>query len=81
MPEVGIDFCKAISRHGTFVTAYLGGMPVVTTAKPGRDFICTQDPGHEGNHAACDGEGHILARWPRKEPEHYWQPDRRCGDG
>jgi hypothetical protein len=68
------SFCRAVSQPGTFVTAYFGGMPVVAVAKPGRDFVCTQDPGHEGRHAACDGQGHILARWPQKDPEEYWQP-------
>jgi hypothetical protein len=75
-------FCQAVSQHGTFVTAYLGEMPVVAVAKPGRDFVCTQDsPDHAGNHSACDGEGHILARWPRKDPEHYWHPGDCKGHG
>lgn len=27
-------------------------------------FICTNDPGHwDPRHTACDGKGHVLARW------------------
>jgi hypothetical protein len=68
------DFCEAVSQHGAPVTAYIAGRTVFAIARPGRDFICTQDPGHAGSHAACDGNGHILARWPRKAVERYWQP-------
>lgn len=32
-----------------------------------------QDTGHAKSHAACDGQGHILARWPRSSVERYWQ--------
>jgi hypothetical protein len=67
-------FCRAVSQHGTPVTGYIAGRVVVAIAKPGRDFVCTQDSGHTGSHTACDGEGHILARWPRKDIEHHWQP-------
>jgi hypothetical protein len=66
-------WCCAVSQHGTPVTARIGGMAALVIAKPGQDFICTQDPGHAGSHAACDGEGHILARWPRRAGERYWE--------
>lgn len=66
------DWCSAISQDGTPVTVHINGTTALAIARPGRDFICTQDLGHQGNHAACDGEGHILARWPRKPAEHYW---------
>ena len=66
--------CQAVSQHGKPVNVYgLGPLPVLAVAGPGRDFVCTQDPGHDGSHAACDGEGHILARWPRSAVERYWQ--------
>lgn len=67
------DWCRAVSQPGTPVTAYIDGFAVLVIARPGSDFICTQDAGHQGSHAACDGQGHILARWPRKDAEHYWQ--------
>jgi hypothetical protein len=68
-------FCQAISQHGKPVNLYgIGPLVVLAVAGPGRDFVCTQDPGHAGSHAACDGEGHILARWPRSSVERYWQP-------
>lgn len=66
-------FCRAISQPGTPVTAYVAGRVAVAIARPGRDFVCTQDAGHQGSHAACDGQGHILARWPQKAAERYWQ--------
>lgn len=66
-------FCQAVSKHGTPVTAYIGGLAVLVFARQGHDFVCTQDPGHDGSHAACDGEGHILARWPRSAEERYWE--------
>ena len=72
MPDTD-SFCRAISQPGTPVTAYVAGRIAVAIARPGRDFICTQDSGHEGSHKACDGQGHVLARWPRKAVEHYWQ--------
>ncbi len=68
------DWCRAVSQDGTPVTAYVAGMAALVIARPGRDFICTQDAGHQGSHAACDGQGHILARWPRSAVERYWQP-------
>jgi len=73
--------CRAVSQPGTPVTCYTAGWAVVAITGPGRDFICTQDPGHEGGHAACDGEGRILARWPRKDTEHYWHPGDCKGHG
>ena len=67
-------FCQAVSQPGTPVTAYVRGMAVLTFARPGRDWVCTQDdPGHAGSHSACDGHGHVLARWPRRPDERYWQ--------
>ncbi len=73
-PSADTAMCNAVSQHGTPVTAYVAGRVAVAVARPGRDFICTQDPGHAGSHAACDGQGHILARWPHKDPEVYWKP-------
>jgi hypothetical protein len=67
-------FCGAISQHGKPVTLYIAGQPVFAIAGPGHDLVCTQDSGHGGSHAACDGHGHILARWPRSAVERYWQP-------
>lgn len=68
------DWCRAVTQPGTPVTTYAGGQVILVFARPGRDFICTQDSGHQGSHAACDGQGHVLARWPRKADEQYWQP-------
>ena len=68
------DFCGAVSQPGNPVTAYVRGAAVLVTARRDRYFACTQDdPDHEGSHSACDGHGHILARWPRKAAEQYWQ--------
>ena len=66
-------FCRAVSQRGAPVTAYVRGAAVLMIPKRDGDFICTQDPGHEKGHAACDGQGHILARWPRSSVERYWQ--------
>jgi hypothetical protein len=66
--------CAAISQHGKPVTAYVAGMTVFAIARAGRDFICTQDQGHKDGHSACDGRGHILAKWPRQSVERYHQP-------
>ena len=73
--ETDTGFCRAVSQRGAPVTAY--GIPgrgavLVMTKKEG-DFVCTQDPGHATSHAACDGNGHILARWPQRADERYWQ--------
>lgn len=73
-------FCAAISQHGTKVTTYIGGMAVTVTARPGADFICTQDDrGHGGDHTACNGHGLVLAQWARAGAEQYWQPARKAG--
>lgn len=71
--------CQAVSQHGSPVTAYIAGTAVLLIARHGRDFVCTRDPGHEGSHSACDGRGHVLARWPRKAAERYWQPGDCAG--
>lgn len=77
LTETGAGFCQAVSQHGKPVNVYgIGPLPVLAVAGPGQDWVCTQDPGHRGSHAACDGEGHILARWPRSAAERYW----RSGD-
>ena len=69
----GTAFCRAVSQHGAPVTGYIDGRAVLAIPKRDGDFICTQDRGHDGSHAACDGDGHILARWPRSSVERYWQ--------
>ena len=66
-------FCRAVSRRGAAVTAYVRGAAVLVIPKRDGDFICTQDPGHEKSHASCDGRGHVLARWQRSSVERYWQ--------
>lgn len=72
MPD---QFCRAMNRRGAPVTAYMPGRPgALVIAKAGGEFVCTQDSGHDRSHAACDGQGHILARWPREAVERYWQP-------
>lgn len=66
-------FCRAVSQKGSPVTAYILGAAVLRLPREDAELICTQDPGHAGSHAACDGQGHILARWPRSSVERYWQ--------
>ena len=69
------EFCRAVSQPGALVNLYgLGPLPVPVTATKARNFACTQDPDHAGSHSACDGQGHVLARWPRAAVERYWQP-------
>ena len=68
------DFCRAVSQKGRPVTAYIRGQVLLAIPRRDGTFICTQDPGHAGSHASCDGRGHILARWPRSPVERYWQP-------
>lgn len=75
-------FCRAVSQHGQPVNIYgLRPLPVLVIARPGRDFVCTQDQGHDGGHAACDGNGRILAKWPRSAEERYWQRSDCDGHG
>ena len=76
----GATMCRAVSRSGSPVTAYIPGRGAVLVI-PERDgyFICTQDPGHERSHAARDGHGHILARWQPSTVERYWQPGDCAG--
>ena len=66
-------FCRAVSQRGSLVTAYAAGRAVLAIPRRDGGFVCTQDPGHAGSHSACDGEGHVLARWPRSSVERYWQ--------
>ena len=42
-----------------------GEMRALTVGQPWASAI---------THSACDGEGRILARWPRSSVERYWQP-------
>jgi hypothetical protein len=67
-------FCCAVSQPGATVTAGVSGTAALVIDRRGYGFICTQDPGHQGDHAACDGQGAILAHWPREAAERYWQP-------
>lgn len=69
-----VDFCAAMSQRGAPITAFVHGQVVFAVAKHDGGYICTQDPRHEKSHAACDGQGHILARWPRSSVERYWRP-------
>jgi hypothetical protein len=69
-----LDWCRAVSRPGTPLTMIMMGRPVVAVATARRNFVCTAAPGHERNHQACDGRGNVLARWPARTDEHYWQP-------
>lgn len=57
------DFCGARSK------------PCVPR-KPESDFICTRDPGHaDERHTACDGQGHVVARWRSEtSPVEVWGP-------
>ena len=71
--SAGAGFCQAVTQKGQPVTAYVRGQAVLAIPRRDGNFICTQDPGHAGSHAACDGRGHILARWPRSTVGRYWQ--------
>lgn len=67
-------FCRAVTGAGTPVTVYAHGRAALAIMrKTDETLICTQDAGHGKGHAACDGQGHILARWPRSSVERYWQ--------
>lgn len=69
------SFCQAMTHAGTPVTVYAHGKAALAIMrKTDEALICTQDTGHDQGHAACDGRGHILARWPRSPVERYWQP-------
>jgi hypothetical protein len=48
----------------------------VNPAEPGSHFICTNDQGHQQPaHTACDGHGHVLARWASEtSPIETWVP-------
>jgi len=39
-------------------------------------MICSSDAGHDGAHTACDGHGHVLARWKSETSlMEVWLPD------
>lgn len=44
--------------------------------KPDSYFICTNDQGHpQPAHTACDGHGHVLARWTSETSQiETWVP-------
>ena len=69
----GGGMCRAVSQAGATVTVYAAGQAALAIPRRDGDFVCTQDAGHAGSHAACDGQGHILTRWPRAAAERYWQ--------
>ena len=69
------SFCQAMTGAGTPVTVYAYGRSALRIMrKTDETLICTQDQGHAKGHAACDGQGHILARWPRSVVERYCRP-------
>ena len=35
-------------------------------AEEPRGFVCTRGTGHDGDHAACDGDDHPIATWPQR---------------
>lgn len=65
MPDTAAsdDFCRARSK-------------LTRPGKPESYFICTNDAGHaEERHTACDGQGHVLARWRSgTSPVEVWGP-------
>ena len=45
--------------------------------KPDSYLVCTNDAGHHGDprHTACDGQGHVIARWRSEtSPIEIWTP-------
>lgn len=75
MTTTDTGFCRAMTGTGTLVTVYAHGRAALRIMRKGDEtLICTQDQGHDRSHAACDGQGHILARWPQSAVERYWQP-------
>lgn len=73
----GVDaagMCCAVSQPGTPVTLFVDGRPAVALATADRWLICTAGAGHDRVHSVCDGRGHVLARWPARPDEHYYQP-------
>lgn len=75
MSHAEIPGCHARSQYGELMAVFAGGVEYAVQAQPDRWFICTRHPGHRGGHSACDGQGHVLASWPRRRPEQYWE---RC---
>ncbi len=61
--------------HGSTPMCTAMSKPLVKD-DPSTYFICTQDPGHSGPHAACDGNGRVFATWRRRAVERYWQPPK-----
>lgn len=60
------DFCRVRSK-------------LSNPRKPESYFICTNDAGHaagtDPRHTACDGHGHVLARWRSEtSPIEIWGP-------
>ena len=49
---------------------------LAVAANPDSYFICTNDEGHQcPEHTACDGHGHVLARWASEtSPIETWVP-------
>lgn len=61
--EPASDFCRARSK-------------LSDPRKRKSYFICTNDVGHaDPRHTACDGQGHVLARWRSDtSPIEIWTP-------
>jgi hypothetical protein len=61
--QSGSDFCRARSK-------------LSNPRKRESYFICTNDAGHaDPRHTACDGQGHVLARWRSDtSPIEIWGP-------
>jgi hypothetical protein len=61
--EAESDFCGSRSKP-------------VNPRKRESYLICTNDAGHaDPRHTACDGQGHVIARWRSEtSPVEVWGP-------
>jgi hypothetical protein len=64
------EFCDARGPNGR---------SCLSRQEPGEVFgyDCTRLRGHSGDHVACGGSRHDIARWPPSWRRPWWRPKRR----